>query len=279
MYKLFFPTITDIEAKLPFYLAGVGCQHEQEHIDRPNGYSHFQWIQCQKGRGRLITINGTNDVDESFGMLLYPEEPHEYYAVDNKWIVDWVLFDGCHVAEFLRNLGMTSSGIYYVSQPEILLSKIKNTMHAASSGNAMRGLDCSILVYEILISIKKYAFLSGSQSAIQQFSRLKPVFDYIDANFGNPILLHELAQIIRVTPQYLCVLFRTLLNCRVMEYINNYRIQKSKELLLASDDTKIKEISTIVGFENFSYYCSVFKEREGVSPTEFRRIHNGSEHA
>ena len=46
MRKINFPIITEKEEKLPYYVAGVGYDHEQNHIIKPNGHMQYQWIQC-----------------------------------------------------------------------------------------------------------------------------------------------------------------------------------------------------------------------------------------
>jgi AraC family transcriptional regulator, arabinose operon regulatory protein len=273
MSDMIFPTITDKESKLPFYLAGVGYQHEQEHVVRPNGYPYFQWIQGYHGEGEIITADGTYKVRENQGMLLYPDEPHEYYSITNFWKVDWIILGGHQVAEFLKNSGMDKTGIYYVSQPDLLLSKIRNALNMAKSGDTMWSLDCSIMVYDFLISLTKYTSLEGTGSALQRYSKLKPVFDYIEENYKKQLSLEELANIISISPHHLCVLFRNTLNSRVFEYVNNVRIQKSKELILTGRDRRIKEISRLAGFEDLSYFCSVFRKIERVSPGEFKKLH------
>ena len=35
---------------------------------------------------------------------------------------------------------------------------------------------------------------------------------------------------------------------------------------------KVKEIADAVGFKSPSYFCSVFKKAEGMTPDDFRRI-------
>lgn len=40
--------------------------------------------------------------------------------------------------------------------------------------------------------------------------------------------------------------------------------------LLRDRRLKVKEISRMVGYENSSYFCSVFARRFGASPNEYR---------
>jgi AraC-like DNA-binding protein len=273
MKNCIFPAITDKESALPFYLSGIGCHYEQEHIVRPEGYPNYQWIQCHKGAGELVLNGRTCPISEGQGMLLYPNEPHEYYAVTGSWQVDWIIFGGCQIRDFFHSNQMSQSNVYYVSNPELLLSKIRRVLSAAMSEDALKSLDCSVLVYDVLISLVKYISIEGSDSVLQKHAKLKPVFDFIEKNYERPITLKDLSKIINVTPQYLCTLFKNTLNTRVFEYINNVRIQKSKELILTHRNKQINEIYKLAGFEDFSYFCSVFRKIEKTSPGEFKSFH------
>lgn len=55
-----------------------------------------------------------------------------------------------------------------------------------------------------------------------------------------------------------------------VEYIQNLRVKKAKELLLNSNFT-ILQISQMVGYEHTSSFTKVFKNLEKISPVEFRK--------
>ncbi|GAA0123605.1 hypothetical protein UT300018_29230 [Clostridium faecium] len=60
------------------------------------------------------------------------------------------------------------------------------------------------------------------------------------------------------------------MNVSPIEYIQNLRVKKAKELLLNTNLT-ILQVSQIVGYEHNSSFTRVFKYLEKISPTEFRR--------
>ena len=118
MKKMIFPITTEFELKLPYYIVGVGCSYNQEHINRPNGYPYYQWIQCHSGSGKLILDNTTYTIAENQGMLLFPKVPHEYYALSDSWKVDWAIFQGLYINDFFaRTAEIKQSGVYFIYQP------------------------------------------------------------------------------------------------------------------------------------------------------------------
>ncbi|MNR56240.1 HTH-type transcriptional activator Btr [compost metagenome] len=83
-----------------------------------------------------------------------------------------------------------------------------------------------------------------------------------------------MAEIIGVTPQHLCTVFKKTTNVRIFQYINSVRVKKSKELLLHNPNMQIKEVAHLAGFEDANYFCTVFKNLEQLSPNQFRKLHH-----
>ncbi|WKL03283.1 AraC family transcriptional regulator [Paenibacillus amylolyticus] len=74
--------------------------------------------------------------------------------------------------------------------------------------------------------------MEGSDTVGQQYERLKPVLDYIEQHYAEEITLPTLAGLICVTPEYFCHLFKKTTGIRPISYVNQVRVNKSKELLL-----------------------------------------------
>jgi AraC-like DNA-binding protein len=271
---MIFPLITEYELKLPYYIVGVGCHHNQEHVIRPNGYPYFQWIQCHHGNGELIIDGSVYTVGQNQGMLLYPGIPHEYYAVSDRWEVDWVIFGGLHVEDFFKRTAfMEKSGVFFVSQPDIILARLRKALAVEQSEHPMKSLECSRIAYDILVDILKSSSCRNDNSMDDKYGRLKPLFDFIENNCSKAITLEELSDVGGITPQYLCRLFKDVTNIRIFEYINFVRIKKSKELILADRGMQIKEVARLSGYNDVSYFCTVFKKAEKLSPNEFKKLH------
>ncbi len=274
MKRMIFPVISEFDLKLPYCIEGVGCTYEQEYINRPNGYPHYQWIQCRSGKGELILHNNAYTISENQGMLFFPNEPHEYYALSNSWTVDWVIFQGKHIDDFFMNTAeINKSGIYFVSNPHMISSKIAKAYEILQSDNPTKSVESSRIAYDILMDILKFSSLKYDSSIVSQYSKLKPLLDFLDQNYDKNLTLTQLAQVVSLTPQYLCTSFKKITTHTISEYINLIRIKKSKELLLQSKDIQIKELARIVGYNDVSYFCSIFRKLEQMSPIEFKKLH------
>jgi AraC family transcriptional regulator, arabinose operon regulatory protein len=273
MDSMTFPLLHETEMQLPYFLTGAGHWNNQEHIVRVSGYQDFQWFLCRSGEGVLILGDQTHIMKANRGFLLYPHIPHEYYPTVEPWGIDWVVFQGSHVENLLRTAGMEASGPYSVNHFETIQVQMQNLLLLAQSGSPMRGFECSKSLYALLVDLMKYVSLNNA-SLQQQYIKLQPALDHIDLNHARTITLQDLADVIQVTPQHFCLLFKSIMKVRPVEYINVTRINKSKMLLLADVRIKIRDIAVSVGFDNFSYFSAVFRKLEGVSPEQFRQLHN-----
>lgn len=94
--------------------------------------------------------------------------------------------------------------------------------------------------------------------------------DYMKRNCGQRLTLEEVARYAGYSPTYFSRLFREELGCTFQRFLNQLRVEKSQALLLSTTMSSA-EISGIVGFEDQSYFCKVFKQFNGVTPDQFRK--------
>lgn len=95
----------------------------------------------------------------------------------------------------------------------------------------------------------------------------KKALYYISLNYNKPITLNNVADYLGVSPFYVSRLLNTNLSKNFTDLVMEIRIEKAKEML--KDDKKIKEISSVLGFQSQSYFGKVFKKLTGYSPKEY----------
>lgn len=98
---------------------------------------------------------------------------------------------------------------------------------------------------------------------------IENVNQYIKLNFREDINLGHIAEIFYVSPNYLSSLFNDKNKMSLSNYIQLLRIEESKKYL-RNTDLKIKDISKKIGCNNVSYFVTVFRKMEFMTPTEYR---------
>lgn len=270
--RLYFPVITDEEAKLPFYLKGIGIQENQEHIERPNGHPDFHWIHVAKGKGKLHLNGKEYIISENMGFFIFPGVPHEYYSLQENWETHWITFDGYAVPELLNQIGLSKSSAFFIQDVHLIEACFSEIMRSASLTATFNGFEASVYLYQFLVMCRN-RISYNNRLKYDKYKQLDPVIAFLEQNYNKNPSLKEMAEIIDVTPHHLCRLFKEVFKIRPFEYFTKIRLKKAKELMLEADNLTIKYVAKKVGYNDISYFCSIFKEYEGITPTEFKGIH------
>lgn len=94
------------------------------------------------------------------------------------------------------------------------------------------------------------------------------LLEYISSNYSKDIGLSDLADVVNLNPAYISNLFKDTVGESYSKYITSLRMKKARELLL--DGVKVGEVSEMVGYNNYRYFCNLFKKSTGMTPNEFR---------
>lgn len=101
-------------------------------------------------------------------------------------------------------------------------------------------------------------------------SVLKKMIGFIQQNYAEKITLSDISAAGTVGQSKCCILFKKYTGQTPNDYLIQYRINKSIELL-KNTDMSITEISTTIGFSGSSYYSETFRKYLGETPTSYRK--------
>lgn len=271
MTDFYYPVLND-EFNLPIYVLGVGARDKEWHFIREDGYPNYQIIYCTRGEGVVKIDNQEHIITKGDAFYLSPKVSHEYFPTADIWETHWISFDGKHAKEILETIKLDKSKVFHINDLNTLDAIFKKILHLMKTNYYYGGYQSSGYLYQFLLELNRVVNLQNGNQDEQKLNQLQPVFDYINANYSQELTLVDLAEIVDLSPQYLCRLFKECLNMRPFEFLARKRIQEAK-LLLLEDDMNINEIAAKVGYNDCSYFCAVFKKHEMLSPAEFRSLH------
>ena len=103
----------------------------------------------------------------------------------------------------------------------------------------------------------------------------KDMVSYIQKHYAEHITLADIAAAGHVCQNKCCVLFRRYLQQSPIDFLNTYRLEVSRRLLCATQES-ISDIALACGFNHLSYYSKLFQRKYGSTPSEWRRT-NGTD--
>ncbi|MCW8329183.1 AraC family transcriptional regulator [Photobacterium sp. SDRW27] len=92
---------------------------------------------------------------------------------------------------------------------------------------------------------------------------------YIQENFHRAISRDSIAKRFNITPNHLSRLFRQQGHMRLADYITWVRIERAK-FMLKKYTFRLNEVATRCGFQDVNYFYRVFKNKTGLTPSEYR---------
>ena len=96
--------------------------------------------------------------------------------------------------------------------------------------------------------------------------------EYIYDHLHNRITVPTLAAHAGISPGYLSHLFAKEMGISVSSYIQSKKIETAQNMLCHSDYA-ISVISSTLAFPSQSYFTSVFREKTGKTPKQYRAEH------
>ncbi len=121
--------------------------------------------------------------------------------------------------------------------------------------------------WQVYMITKTIDYVSEVEQSDSIVSKAK---SFVAAHYKEDISRVEIAESVYLTPEYMAKLFKKETGISIKQYITDFRIAKAKELLSAPG-ARVSDVATEVGFDNFSYFSTVFKKATGLSPNEYNK--------
>jgi AraC-like DNA-binding protein/uncharacterized RmlC-like cupin family protein len=132
-----------------------------------------------------------------------------------------------------------------------------------------------VKILQILAESKEYDMLNAAGSVAlviqgQDTTRIDTIYKYVRTHFQDPIQLDDVAVLISMTVPSFCRYFKRVTGKTFVEFVNEFRIVHACKLL-HEETHSIAEVCFESGFNNFSHFNKVFKEKTGKSPNAYRK--------
>ena len=120
---------------------------------------------------------------------------------------------------------------------------------------------------------KNLTKINGSKTSNKNLNALKSFMISNEPYLSPSLNIRNLAQQLKIPARELSILINQDLNQHFFDFINEYRINKAKEILKDASKNKltILEILYEVGFNSKSSFNTAFRKHTHQTPTEFRK--------
>ncbi|MCI7801993.1 MAG: response regulator [Floccifex porci] len=120
------------------------------------------------------------------------------------------------------------------------------------------------------LKISLFESKKENKDSQQKDRMIVSITKYLQNHLQEDVSLNVLAQEFHLNAQYISQLFKSEIGVGFLTYLTNIRIEHAKKLLLSTDDA-ISDISDQCGYNDYRVFTKVFKKKEGITPSQFRR--------
>jgi AraC-like DNA-binding protein len=268
------------------YVTGVGCtsvppfsksypvsvhpDHYQFHWQRGRILQEYQAIYILRGDGEFESkAVGNRKVLPGSIMLLFPGQWHRYRprkAIG--WDEYWISFNGRHIDQLVRH------GFITPDQPVLHTGVDDAILHAylaAIDRVRTDPLGCqqliSVNVLEIvaaaLAAVRRQRSSSRNETIVREAQAL------LEQHAAKLMSIEQLSSRFRLSEKHFRRLFKAHTGLSPYQYYMQTRIHRAKEMLLGTT-LSIKEIAASLHFENAFHFSKAFKDKAGMSPSQWR---------
>ena len=100
--------------------------------------------------------------------------------------------------------------------------------------------------------------------------KMQLAVEYIAENYNKDLNMAVVSNYLSMNYSQFSYSFKQYTGESFVNYLKEIRIREAKKLL-AKTDLKVQEISLMVGYENEKHFMKTFRNRCGVSATEYRK--------
>lgn len=100
--------------------------------------------------------------------------------------------------------------------------------------------------------------------------RIQTACSYIEKHLNQTMKIGDLARNVYISQSHLRLLFRKTFGKSPMEYLQQARMKRTKELLV-NTEIPIRDIAEMIGYQNQNMFSRSFVKLEGLSAREYRK--------
>jgi AraC-like DNA-binding protein len=200
-------------------------------------------------------IDGEKEKVELMLHNLVHRNVHEK-TIDKESLSEFNFSIVCTVKRILQQTNMTSNDVF--GEGFILYLEL-STCHKEQLGGKITDI-FNTLIAKI-----------NDGNDVLGYRLVDKIVTFIRENYYKDISLDDIAARFNLSAGYVGKLLKQTLNINFKDYLNNYRVEKAKEILRADKNIKINKLSEMVGCNNPATFIRMFKRYEGLSPGEFSK--------
>lgn len=241
------------------------------HRHYPQGDEGVLALFTISGGGRLSMNGRVYRLDAGTVAVVPHRTPMEYGTGETgEWEFYWINMQGPAVIPAAENMAEDKTAVFRPSCMSACVQIVRELIGLEDPRKYRFEMEVSRRIASLFELLLADRFFSDQEKAEESLSDRAAA--YLEAHYGEKILLDELSRALYVSRNQLIRVFQKEIGYTPYEYLKRYRLIKACELLQMTD-LPVNEVGQKTGFLNSSNFSCQFHRQYGMTPREYRRVY------
>jgi AraC-like DNA-binding protein len=248
--------------------------HPSEYaLSRKEGrtLNEFQLVYISKGRGVFESHEtGKIRIEAGQAFLLFPGIWHRFRPVKTVgWHENWIGFKGDVADRVMKGFFSPEKAVIRVGQDQELLHLMRSVVGIIDAAPAGYQQIMGARTLEALAIVRSRA-MNIHRGNREMAHKVQKARQYLVDNYKESIDAKALAQDMGLSTSRFRAVFKEHTGVAPHQYQIDVRMNLARHWLNESNHT-ISEIAEMLGFSSVYYFSRLFKRKEGVPPSAYRK--------
>lgn len=232
---------------------------------------NYQLIYISRGRGEYFTAQNERLPVAAGDMLIIPPYTSHSYCPDKKtgWREYWIGMRGTNIdAKFRNGFFSPNQLIYKVGLRDDVIQLYNQAIELAFLENSAYQQTISG-IGELILGLSRYYDRNQYFANDLMVKNIDQARIIMRENCLKGISPQEVAEQVNMGYSWFRKLFKEYTNVSPGHFMLELKLQKAKHTLL-NTSLSVKEVAYMLGYEDATYFISIFKKYTGFTPQAYR---------
>ena len=269
----------DLNYQQPKILSFAKIQNENPKDHSIHMHPHLEIFYFESGVGTFIADNTAYEVTANDLIIVNAKTAHEQYSSLQTPLTYYCFaVDNLQIGTLDKNCISTQpyNSRRYKNKNNLIYRFIQEILSELKGQKIGYLLQIQGIFNQLLVDIFRMFNATGeaenpiSEISLKNRNAAKVVKQYIDEKYAQDIDLDQLCSLVFMSKSGLMAMFKNTYGISTKRYLTKVRLSHA-QALLRDTDKSITEISTLVGYNNSTYFSELFMKYHRQTPSAYRK--------